>query len=269
MTAEQMAAVSANGFSVALASGAGCGKTTVLVRRYLAMLEGDAPLPLSRVVALTFTNKAARELRQRIRDAASQRAENADDRVYWRGIVRDFDQAKIGTIHSFCGDLLRRFAIEAGVDPGFEVLDEIIAPTLHEKTLDACLRRWLASQDPDFAALAVDHGMNSVRDALADILKSRPSIDLEEWASLSALEVVARWEQVRDAAMKALVQEFSDAQQETLEYLKVHSCTNEKLGTRCQRLIAEVPFLSQLTRPIPALLELRELAKVVGSKMTD
>ena len=64
-TAEQTAAISATGLSIALASGAGCGKTTVLTQRFLALLEGEHRHPLSQLVALTFTTKAARELRDR------------------------------------------------------------------------------------------------------------------------------------------------------------------------------------------------------------
>ena len=71
LTAEQEAPMNVVGASLALAAGAGCGKTTVLTNRFLAYLEAPTRLPMSQVVALTFTDKAARELRDRIAGPAT------------------------------------------------------------------------------------------------------------------------------------------------------------------------------------------------------
>ena len=98
LTAEQARALGVLDASVALSAGAGCGKTTVLTERFLRALEGPAPLPLGRVVALTFTNKAARELRDRIGRECRSRLDSGGDPSYWRSVVRGLSAARIGTI---------------------------------------------------------------------------------------------------------------------------------------------------------------------------
>ena len=88
LTAEQARPLAATGTSVALSAGAGCGKTTVLTERFLQSL--NARVPTSSLVALTFTDKAARELRQRIRQACHERlaAERANA-SFWRSPCAD------------------------------------------------------------------------------------------------------------------------------------------------------------------------------------
>ena len=263
-TAEQTAAISATGLSIALASGAGCGKTTVLTQRFLALLEGEHRHPLTQLVALTFTTKAARELRDRIRREARNRAETGNDATYWRSIVRDLDSAKISTFHAYCGDVIRRYAIEAGIDPGYQILNEVIAPTVHEKTLETCLRRWLASQDADFAALAVDYSLTAVKEALAKVFSHRPTIDLVEWSNLSPVEVIERWEQFRDQNAGPLVRELAESQASTLEFLGSNECANAKMRSRCLRIIAELPYAHEAAKPLVVLEDLLGEAKVQG-----
>ncbi|MFZ5875515.1 MAG: UvrD-helicase domain-containing protein [Nitrospirota bacterium] len=136
--------------NVVVTAGAGTGKTTLLVERlvHLVVREPD-PVPVTEIVALTFTNKAAAELVVRFREriAALARASERSDAegeprdalaalVTWTGTstdrvggrlraaLIDLDRAHIGTIHSFAATLLRLFPIEAGVDPKFREADE-------------------------------------------------------------------------------------------------------------------------------------------------
>src|SRR4051812_44979920 len=107
------------GASVALSAGAGCGKTTVLTARFLQAMEADGGgrRPLAAVVAMTFTEKAARELRQRIRAACHERlAASADDAAFWRAALRALEAAPVGTFHEYCSGLLKRHALAAGLD---------------------------------------------------------------------------------------------------------------------------------------------------------
>jgi ATP-dependent helicase/nuclease subunit A len=97
--------------NLAVTAGAGTGKTTLLVEKILRKVleEGVA---IDRILALTFTEKAANEMRKRLRDRLRER-----DRV------EGLDRAEIGTIHSFCSHILRQFPVEAGVAPDFTVDD--------------------------------------------------------------------------------------------------------------------------------------------------
>ncbi len=121
----QLSAVACEGSDVLVTAGAGSGKTRTLVARYIWHLaRGCAP---QQVVAITFTEKAAREMRNRVRKRVSHLAQNASDpqrKKHWTDLASQMDAARIGTIHSLCAEILRNHPAQAGLDPQFEVLDE-------------------------------------------------------------------------------------------------------------------------------------------------
>lgn len=150
--------------NLVLAAGAGAGKTHALVSVALGLYVGAGrrePCEPTRVWAVTFTEKAARELRQRIvaratalandpvgaltdePELAAMLGEREVSAARWRAIVEQLPAAPIGTFHSLCGQLLRSFAVEAGVDPSFGVLDENDADELFDRILDEVLLREL------------------------------------------------------------------------------------------------------------------------------
>ncbi|HMM21894.1 MAG TPA: UvrD-helicase domain-containing protein [Selenomonadales bacterium] len=132
--------------NVAVSAGAGAGKTKVLVERYIHLLaEGRAET--GGILAITFTNKAAKEMKERIRARAAELAETAGsgaERQRWRDIRAEVEAAPIGTFHSFCGRVLRDNPVEAGLDPGFAVLDEAETELLLEKALAEVLAAGLS-----------------------------------------------------------------------------------------------------------------------------
>src|SRR5213593_3766054 len=113
LTPQQRLAVTTRGVSVVLSSGAGCGKTHVLTERYLSHLSDDGA-DVGEVVAITFTDRAARQMRGRIRAAVTRHLREADERDAgrWARHLRDLEAAPISTIHAFCGNLLRQHAVE-------------------------------------------------------------------------------------------------------------------------------------------------------------
>src|SRR5258708_3973596 len=110
LTPQQRAPLDVREASVVLATGAGCGKTTVLTEKLVAMLSDEPRVPLEAMVALTFTDKAASELRQRVRRACRDRLAGGDEVEYWSDVLRKLEAAPIGTFHTFCAEILRRFA---------------------------------------------------------------------------------------------------------------------------------------------------------------
>ncbi len=118
----------------AVSAGAGSGKTTALVELCVRLLSGEAtgtPCEPSALVAITFTEKAAEELVLRLREAVAERARAAaraapgsDVAQAWLDRLHGLDRMAAGTIHAFCGRLLREHAPEAGLDPEFTVVDE-------------------------------------------------------------------------------------------------------------------------------------------------
>ena len=120
-TAEQRAAVEDRSGSALLAANAGSGKTAVMVERFVEAVLLDG-VPVGSILALTFTEKAAGELRERVRRRLADLGEDEH--------ARAVDAAWIGTIHGFCARVLRSRPLAAGLDPRFTVLEEAAAARL-------------------------------------------------------------------------------------------------------------------------------------------
>ncbi len=172
LTADQRCAASTRGRDIVVTAGAGSGKTRTLVARYLTLLaEGHSP---RRVAAITFTKKAAREMRNRVRSAIVQQlalAETDDQRQLWRGLDAQMDSARIGTIHNLCEQILRTHPAEAGVDPRFSVLDEGLAAALRSQAVTDTLD-WLVGE-ATYAPLLAGSTTNGLRRLLAFLLDHR------------------------------------------------------------------------------------------------
>ena len=264
-TDEQARALGVSGASVALSAGAGCGKTFVLAERFIRALEGPEARPLGRIVALTFTNKAARELRQRIRNECRVRLGDGRDPGRWRMVLRGLGAARIGTFHSFCGDVLRRHAVEAGVDPGFAVFDEAIALAIREEALDLALRERLVARDPDLIELAVEYGTGMVRQSLDDFLGNRSAGDLRDWAGREPRELVEGWtklwnEQVRPAMIRA----FLDGLRPCLDLIAATTFDDPKARARLDGFREWTSRLATADDPVSLLDSAKDVAKVQG-----
>jgi ATP-dependent helicase/nuclease subunit A len=169
------------GNNVVLEASAGTGKTSVLVARYVNLLtRGVDP---ANILAITFTRKAAAEMRERILRALGEAAERSElDRSRWVDLRDRLGDIAISTIDAFCLSLLREFPLEADLDPGFDMADETEVPRLIEDALDHALRI-LTSQartDPDVALVFAQLGIARTREGLASLLERR----LVAWAAL-------------------------------------------------------------------------------------
>jgi ATP-dependent helicase/nuclease subunit A len=172
LTDSQSQAVRLRQQDVAVTAGAGSGKTLTLVARYLSLLaEGLIP---RRVVAITFTEKAAREMRNRVRSKLSDlaiRAHHQSQRSVWEALNSQMDSARIGTIHSLCAELLRAFPSELGIDPQFEVLDEGLAAALQVQMVQEALA-WAVAQ-PQMRVLFDFFSIRGLEGLLAYLLARR------------------------------------------------------------------------------------------------
>jgi ATP-dependent helicase/nuclease subunit A len=127
--------------TLVIEAAAGTGKTTALVNRIVSVI-GSGRGELARIVAVTFTEKAAGELKLRLRaqiERARQGTEPlSESRARFDLALKQLEEARIGTIHSFCADLLRERPVEAHVDPMFEVAPEDVAGEM----FDSAFERW-------------------------------------------------------------------------------------------------------------------------------
>ena len=164
--------------NVVLEASAGTGKTHVLVDRYLNLLSrGVEP---ANILAITFTRKAAAEMRGRILSELKKRAETSGaDRELWRGVREHSGDIAISTIDAFCLSLLREFPLEANLDPGFEMADETQVPRLMEEALDRALDvgRGLSRTDDHVRLLFAELRENRLRDGLATMIDRRLVVD--------------------------------------------------------------------------------------------
>ncbi|MFN7979672.1 MAG: UvrD-helicase domain-containing protein [Vicinamibacterales bacterium] len=159
---------------VALEASAGTGKTKVLVDRYVNLLRsGVEP---RRVLAITFTRKAAAEMRARIVAELTRMASiGAIPPETWKSLRTHLGEIAISTIDAFCLALLGEFPLEADVDPGFGVADETETPRLMDDALDQTLRigRSVSAHDPDLALLFARMGEGRLRGALTRLIDRR------------------------------------------------------------------------------------------------
>jgi ATP-dependent exoDNAse (exonuclease V) beta subunit len=127
---------------------AGTGKTTELVGRILALLSSGRA-SLAKLVAVTFTEKAAGEMKLRLRSeierARAAAAANDAERKRFDAALSELEEARISTIHGFCADLLRERAVEARVDPQFEVAAEEEKERLYGESFERWFQAILAN----------------------------------------------------------------------------------------------------------------------------
>ncbi len=124
---------------------AGTGKTTVLVHRLVALLQ-SGKVEVDKIVAVTFTRKAAGELKLRLRhelETARQEAPDADALRNIEAAIASLEEARVGTIHSFCAEILRERPVEAQIDPDFQELSETEAPRLFNRVFKSWIERKL------------------------------------------------------------------------------------------------------------------------------
>src|SRR6266852_5425917 len=132
--------------SLLVEASAGPGKTTELIARIVSV-PASGLTTIDHIVAVTFTNKAAGELKLRLRqelDRARDTASTPDERTNIENALEHLEEASIGTIHSFCAQILRERPVEAVVDPAFEELSEQQASRLYERAFRAWIQRKLA-----------------------------------------------------------------------------------------------------------------------------
>ena len=189
--AEQLAAIDAPGL-VFVSAGAGTGKTTVLVERF-ARAVCERGLSMESVLAITYTERAAGELRGRIRRRLAEL-----DR---HDLARELDGAWISTIHGFCHRLLKAHPFEAGVDPNFRVLDENQSRVLAGEAFESALEEFCASGDPERTRLLATYGARGLRRMLTSVYETLRSAGRELVLEVSERPGLdARIEELREAA---------------------------------------------------------------------
>ena len=188
---EQLEPILAREKDIVVDAGAGSGKTRTLTARYISLLEDG--YQLRSIAAVTFTKKAAREMRNRIRRIISQVVNSSDliqdDKDRWQSIYSVLDSARIGTIHSLAAEIIRNHPAEIGVDPRFELIDETDAVIMQADAVQAGLN-W-AARSQDASSLLVEIGEWRLRQYLKSMLGFR--LEIRSYLGQSPAEVWKNW----------------------------------------------------------------------------
>ncbi len=154
--------------SIHLSAAAGSGKTRALKDRYLALLDAldDRGLNIDQAVAITFTDKAAAEIKERVMQDLPE--------VMLKKIIRGRQDLRISTIHSFCMNLLKRYPLEAGLPPDFGILDARDQASKVRKAIEDALEE--SDRDPSLTALLGDFTADELVDRVTHLLSVRSKL---------------------------------------------------------------------------------------------
>ncbi|MFN0198039.1 MAG: UvrD-helicase domain-containing protein [Planctomycetaceae bacterium] len=270
LTSEQQLALGLRGVSLALSAGAGCGKTFILTERFLADLEkGDNPQSLFYRVAITFTERAAREMRDRIRKAALKRMMecNAEQAEFWQTILHGLDTARISTIHSFCATLLRSHAVETGLDPHFGLLDQQTTGTFLYKAVSHTLHGLLIDQEPQADDLVLHYGLERTMRILSSLVSQRHRGDWKSFSELTPETLQQRWiKAYHERFIPELILQFqrSSIIEECLQLLREHEPSHPVMQGRRLWLLENLTKASAVDDPVTFLQQIPDHAKVLG-----
>jgi ATP-dependent exoDNAse (exonuclease V) beta subunit len=249
-TREQRAAIEASEAEVLVEAGAGTGKTGVMVERYCRLLceEGLSP---DEVLAFTFTDKAAAELRQRIRAEIERRSEEGSERA--PELLPGLGSAWVTTIHGFCNRLLASHPVAVGIDPRFRVMDAPEAERVASDAFDEALEEFLTA------------GENEREDTLAafDVGGLRGMVIGAHAELRSRGEAEPRLPEPPDPDVPAALRRAAEAAADALGELKPGSDSHELAGRALSTLEDAVGMPPDLDRI--ASLRTRSTAKAMAS----
>lgn len=213
-TDEQWEAIRLRGSDILVAAAAGSGKTAVLVERIIRRIADERdPVDVDRLLVATFTNAAAGEMRQRIREAIEKRLAAQPGSEHLRRQAALIHRASITTLHSFCLDVIRRHHMTIELDPAFRIANETEAELMRQQLLTELLEEQYeqSGEDSDFWRLADAFGGERGDDALVRLIQQLYDYSRSHpWPDRWLLETAARFE-----TMPASPAERPDAAAET------------------------------------------------------
>lgn len=210
-TPEQALAINTIKSNVSLLAGAGSGKTYVLMKRFVQILRADLSVNPTNIVAITFTRKAADEIKGRVRQAVGECVEQAQtdlERLRWQEHLQKVESAPISTIHSLCSRILRDNPVETQLDPEFTILEDFEAQDFFKETLQQYLRKNI-KDNAALRRLVQTYGVNSFVNqvtALGDKLSELVREDNLAEPYLKAKEELPALQQKLFAAVREVIE---------------------------------------------------------------
>ncbi len=227
---------------LAVSAGAGSGKTNPLTARFVWLADqNETP---RRIVAVTFTDKATREMRNRIRRRVREWVEKdcpPDQLAHWRAIQSGLEAARIGTIHSLCAEILRAHPAEAQIDPRFGVLDEGLASALKAQVVQDSLT-WATGQ-ADLTPLFETFDPKTLESILSDLLNHRLEAETAFNLEVSGAQVLCRT--IREFLDAPHVQQAWNTLRELKDSGTLYDDAGDKLGPQVETLLIQWDVLER------------------------
>ncbi|MBU8790352.1 helicase-exonuclease AddAB subunit AddA [Oceanobacillus caeni] len=142
-TKEQEEAIYTDGADILVAAAAGSGKTAVLVERIIQkLLNRNNPVDIDSLLVVTFTNAAAAEMRSRVGLALEEALEQNPNSIHLKKQLSLLQRASISTLHSFCLEVIRKYAYLLDIDPAFRIADDMEADLIKQDVMDELFEEW-------------------------------------------------------------------------------------------------------------------------------
>jgi ATP-dependent helicase/nuclease subunit A len=254
-TEEQRIAIETHDKSLCVDAGAGSGKTSVLVERILYLLE-HRHATLDQIVAITFTEKAAAEMKERLRRECRTKApEDVPERLnFWRRIERRVESARISTIHSFCMGLLKEHALSLCKDPDFSILTEPESFLLRSEVIEETLHDLLESDDSPAFRLATEYRRADLFEMLRVMLNDRNAIAriAEEHDLSNATALIDDWRRIVDSYIERQSAEFVTSAIFVDAIASFHSLAGQCIDSQDRREELRRVLLSEMTNAVEA-----------------
>jgi ATP-dependent exoDNAse (exonuclease V) beta subunit len=248
---------------LSVSAGPGAGKTKVLVERYLHILRTQK-VSVDNIVAITFTNRAANEMRERVRIAIDSllRATSGAERQRWLRHKRALEGAVITTIHGFCSRVLHEFPVEANIDPQFVLLDEQQSTLMIEAVVDEALSNAIHHGNDKIVKLAQGIGG---RGTLAALLAELYRRYRGEGLALSQIKQQANENHANAPEYAAMFAELDARMNELLQSRQKTAASQSKQSKLrvewplVRSIIAQPPSEQTIARYCQAIEDFREI----------
>ncbi|HEY8443889.1 MAG TPA: UvrD-helicase domain-containing protein [Clostridia bacterium] len=151
-TPAQLRAIKSNSDKILVSASSGSGKTSVMIARIVYLIV-NKKASVDNILVTTFTNAAAQDMKAKLIEELSTALQNCQDKEYLLDQLQSAETAQICTLHSFCGDLIRKYYYAAGVDSAFSVIQDLEASLKKSKAIKKVFQEYLDSGDQIFLRL--------------------------------------------------------------------------------------------------------------------
>ncbi|WP_186579093.1 helicase-exonuclease AddAB subunit AddA [Aquibacillus kalidii] len=237
-TKEQEQAIYSSGSDILVAAAAGSGKTAVLVERIIQkLLNKDNPIDIDSLLVVTFTNAAAQEMRNRVGEALEAALEANPSSTHLKKQLSLLQRASISTLHSFCMELVRKYAYLLDIDPAFRIADDVEGDMIRQEVLEDLFEEWYGKEGEEQAAFfaVVDRFSND-----------RSDLDVEEL--ILTLYDFATQNPWPDAWLDNMTKMYHVAEDEDETSIEWLSILKREVASQLQAMHAEANAAMELTK---------------------